>query len=58
MKICFDINKKVKVEFHGNEIEPEIAIRTENDLIEIFGKKEELITFAETLYESVITNKK
>lgn len=47
MKVCFSVDKKTKIEFHGEEVEPEIAIRTnEGLLIEIFGTKEDLKKFA------------
>lgn len=54
MKFCFTIDDKVKVEFEGEEIEPEIAIRTSQGLlVEIFGTKEELIKFANELHKTV-----
>lgn len=53
MKVNFDINSKTVVEFHGDEVEPEIAIRTGEDLIEIFGSKEDLKSFVNKLYQAV-----
>lgn len=58
MKINFVVDDKTTVEFYGEEIETEneIAIRTEDGLIEIFGSKKELKRFANELYEKVVNN--
>lgn len=54
MKVCFSVDDKTKVEFYGEEIEPEMAIRTsEGLLIEIFGTKEDLIKFANEIHKTV-----
>lgn len=50
----FSVDEQTKVEFHGEEIEPEIVIRTSDGLlVEIFGTKGELKTFAKNLHETV-----
>ena len=50
------MDDRTTVEFYGEEIENEIAIRTEDGLIEIFGSKKELKRFANELYEKVVNN--
>lgn len=53
MKVCFTVDDETKIEFHEDEVEPEIVIRTNSDLIEIFGTKEDLKKFATDLYNQV-----
>lgn len=55
MRICkvnIDVDSKTKVEFH-DEIEPEIAIHSDDGILEIFGTKKDLKAFATKLYNEV-----